>query len=76
MQAEGRVDGVEFYFRARGARWSMSIGGSDVIDAPDWYYEEPYGEFPDAGWISVDQARAFMNQAVEKWRAGEPSMGV
>lgn len=50
VQAEGTVDGHEFYFRARGSYWSMSIGGDDVVGKPAWYYEEPYGSGPyDAG---------------------------
>jgi len=56
IQAEGLVDGKPFYFRARGQRWTMSIGGADIILNPEWHYAEPYGddEFA-AGWInSVD----------------------
>lgn len=60
VQAEGTIDGEPFYFRARGQRWSIGIGG-DTVMKPDWYYEQPYGEQQfDAGWMSVDEARAFI----------------
>lgn len=26
VQGEGSIDGVSFYFRARGARWTLSVG--------------------------------------------------
>ena len=69
VQAEGKVDGQEFYFRARGSRWSFSVGGSDVIVSPDWFYEEPYGLGPfDAGWMTEDEARAFIDKAVALYR--------
>jgi hypothetical protein len=64
VQAEGHFGGERFYFRSRGARWSMNIGGRDVVGNPDWRYEEPYGEFPDAGYITEDQARDFINKAI------------
>lgn len=66
VQAEGTVAGVEFYFRARGNRWSMGIGGADVVGAPDWHYEEPYGGEPfAAGWMSTDDALAFIDKAAQ-----------
>lgn len=83
VQAEGQVDGEPFYFRARGAHWSMSIGsdtpdtsalgvyGRDVVSNPKWFYEEDFGVWPDAGWMSEDEARAFIDQAVTKWRKAE-----
>lgn len=69
VQAEGIIDGKAFYFRSRGAQWSMSIGGADVVGAPEWYHEEPYGEWPDAGWIGTDEARAFIEKAAALYRA-------
>ncbi len=60
VQAEGTIDGEPFYFRARGQRWTIGIGG-DTVMKPDWHYEQPYGEQQfDAGWMSVDEARAFI----------------
>lgn len=68
VQAEGTIDGYEFYFRARGEKWSMAIGGADIIAAPDWYYEEPYGDMPfAAGWMTEVEALRYVAQALEKW---------
>lgn len=70
VQADGFIDGAEFYFRARGKRWSMSIGGADVILDPDWYYEEEWGDGPfAAGWMPEETARSMMEKAFAKYRA-------
>ena len=70
VQAEGTINGEEFYFRARGQRWSIGIGGKVVSD-PNWYYEEPYGEVMfDAGWMPEEEARAFIEKAALQWEKG------
>lgn len=76
VEIEGAIDGQEFYFRARGMRWSLSVGGRDVVGAPDWYYEEPYGdqEFA-AGWMSEEEARAFLDKAARLWRESRTAPG-
>jgi hypothetical protein len=33
VEYEGTVDGVPFYFRARGQRWQFGAGGRSVDDA-------------------------------------------
>lgn len=73
VQAEGKIDGQPFYFRARGESWSIGIGG-DVVGAPDWYYDEDYpgGQFA-AGWMTEAEARAFINQAAEQYLARHES---
>ena len=64
VQAEGTINGKEFYFRARGDSWSLRIGGDDVVMAPDWSYEEDYGDNPfAAGWMTEDEARGFIAKA-------------
>lgn len=69
VQAEGTIDGEPFYFRARGNRWSIGIGG-DTVSAPSWFYQEPYGKEPFlAGWMSPGQARAFIAEAALKYHA-------
>ena len=30
VQAEGRIDGLPLYFRARSSHWSLGIGGDPV----------------------------------------------
>ena len=65
VQGEGTVGGELFYFRARGQRWSMSIGGDDVVGHPTWYYEEPFGEEEYvAGWMTCYEALGFIGKAV------------
>ncbi|AQQ02408.1 hypothetical protein B0E33_01385 [Roseibium algicola] len=81
VQAEGKIDGEPFYFRARGNSWSLSIGseendnssvgiyGKDVVGNPSWYYEEEYGTGPyDAGWMNMDVARQMIEKAAKLWR--------
>lgn len=69
VQAEGLIDDQPFYFRARGEHWSIGIGG-DVVGDPDWYHEEEYpgGEYA-AGWMSEDEARAFIRKGAELYRS-------
>lgn len=72
VEAEGTIDGEHFYFRSRGERWSLGVGG-EIYGDPIWQYSEAYGTWPDAGWITEDQARQFIAQAAAKWRASRQS---
>ena len=64
VQAEGTIDGKPFYFRARSSSWSMSIGGSDVVGNPEWYFQQAYGEDGySAGWMTEEEALTFINQS-------------
>ncbi|WP_428425862.1 hypothetical protein [Pararhizobium sp.] len=74
VQAYGLVDGKEFYFRSRGDSWQMQIGDADVIRTPEWFYQENYGTWPEAGGISEDQAYNFIEKAIEHFRSGLPTM--
>lgn len=74
VQAHGFIDGKEFYFRARGSRWALNIGGSNVVGEPDWRYFEEYGTGFDAGFITQDEAYAFIEAAAGKYRRGLPTM--
>lgn len=68
VQAEGHIGGrTKFYFRARGDQWSMSIGGRDLIGNPSWYYSEPYGVWPEAGWMPEAEARDFIDKAIKRY---------
>jgi hypothetical protein len=74
VQAEGTIDGKEFYFRARGDSWSMDIGGDDPVAGGEWSYEEDYGKGPyDAGWMTIEEARGFIAKAVAIYRAAAPN---
>ena len=76
VQAEGTIDGIPFYFRARGDSWRMNIGGADIVGEPEWSYEEDYGTSPfDAGWMSQEEARAFIQRAAERFSSGIPGDG-
>lgn len=57
MQMDGLIDGQDFYFREDNGFWSLSVGGSDVINAPDWHHEDQHDI---DGWISEDQAYALL----------------
>ncbi|MCV9965101.1 hypothetical protein OIU34_24695 [Pararhizobium sp. BT-229] len=73
VQAEGTIDGLPFYFRARGRRWRIGIGGDRVMN-PMWGYGELYGTGPfDAGWMSEDEALVFIEKAVGLYRSGHPT---
>jgi len=70
VQAEGRINGQRFYFRSRGQSWTLGIGG-ELIETPAWEHAEWYGEWPEAGWITTEQAEAFIRQAAERYARGE-----
>jgi hypothetical protein len=60
VQAEGTVNGIPFYFRARGSQWSIEIGD-------EWVYTEKYGEWPTAGWMDFDEAKNLIHSSCEKF---------
>jgi hypothetical protein len=67
VQAEGTINDQPFYFRARGDHWSLNIGGADLILNPTWHYAEDYGQWPDAGWMSKEEAEAFIHKAAARY---------
>ena len=71
VQAEGTIDGVPFYFRARGDSWSLGIG-ADPVGKAHWEHREWFGEWPDAGWMSLEEAAAFLHRAADRYARGEP----
>ena len=76
VQAEGTVDGVTFYFRARGDV-SLSIGGDDVISAPDWYTETagpPVDGYP--GYMEEAAVTEWLRAGFAEWRAGKASQAI
>jgi hypothetical protein len=75
VQGFGGIDGKEFYFRARGSYWSLSIG-KEPIAAPEWKYEELYrvDERFQAGYMPVDEAGRFLRTAADRYLRGEPSV--
>jgi len=79
VQGEGIIDGKPWYFRARGDSWSLSIsentGGSPIEvrwgNESGWYYEDNWGEWPDAGYMSYEEAWKIIEDCFVKFRAGE-----
>lgn len=72
VQAEGIIDGHPIYFRARWQSWSLvvgRVGDSGWISSPEWECEAEYGAgLCDAGYMPLDEARTFIEEAVERWR--------
>lgn len=72
VQAEGTIAGKPFYFRARGERWTMSIGEDPVgihdTEGPGWYCECSYGAWPDAGWMPEGEARRLIEWCAEEYQ--------
>lgn len=75
VQAEGVIDGHVFYFRARGQSWQFHVAPTDeeIFNRDvEWVYHEAYGDNPfAAGWMTEDEARAFIDKAVAIYRARE-----
>lgn len=59
VQAEGIIDGKEFYFRGRGDRWSISVG-DPITDGVTWDYSEEYRY---SGWMSETEARRLIEES-------------
>lgn len=76
VQGEGTINGVPFYFRARGEHWSMSIGedpvGISVYEyKKGWYKSEPWGdEEYAAGWMPVKTAKSIIEKCAEEFAKG------
>ncbi len=77
VQAYGVIEGKKFYFRARWAHWSVSVyDREEDFMTPDWYYEESYTEMGPlgAGWMELDDARAFLDRTLQAYMAGVTTM--
>ena len=71
VEAKGTITGKPFYFRARGEHWSLGIGGEPCC-APEWEHAEWFGQWPDAGWMTAEEAVMFLCKAAERYAAGKP----
>lgn len=61
LQAEGTIENKPFFFRARGNRWTLGIGGEPVLK-PESFYS---GSIPDAGWMSEAAARELIETTAQ-----------
>jgi hypothetical protein len=81
VQGEGTVDGVPWYFRARGTRWSLAIAATpdgdpidvDYLDVPvgAWLTRgaaDEEGEFS-ASWMGYAEAWRHVEAAIAAYRA-------
>ena len=80
VQAEGRIDEVPFYFRARGDAWSLEVGcgvalpgTEECLPAGGWRVQMHYGRWPLAGWMSAAHVRICLMRAIEAYRADRDS---
>jgi len=77
VQAEGTIDKVPFYFRARGDHWSIRVAMSKfgVWGEDAFYHEELYkgGEQYAAGWMPTDEARGFIQRGAELYAKTQQS---
>lgn len=74
VQGTGTVNGVQFYFRARGEHWTMDIGEpdpdyEDLVATGGWKYSEEYepGSVFGAGWMDHDVAAGLIAKAAFRW---------
>ncbi|MBE1505724.1 hypothetical protein [Rhizobium viscosum] len=73
VQSTGLIDGKDFYFRESDGFWSLSVGGADVVDQPDWYYEEEH-DTPDD--LSEEAVYSLIAKGAALLRSGTPTMAV
>ena len=67
VQADGTVDGVPFYFRARHQHWTFSVGADPVMEE-DFLISNRYGTGPhDAGWMPEAEALAIIKVSAEAY---------
>ncbi|WP_141098753.1 hypothetical protein [Rhizobium esperanzae] len=71
IQSTGLIDGKDFYFRESDGFWSLSVGGADVVDQPDWYYEEEHDARDE---LSEQAVYSFIALGAALLRSGAPTM--
>jgi hypothetical protein len=81
VQGCGRVDGHPWYFRARGAAWSMEIAQNREFDPeilpvvsreyPGWIVERDWGTWPEAGYMDEAVAWQLIEETIAQFRAGK-----
>lgn len=84
VQADGLIDDHPYYFRARGEGWEMTIARPDAPEhetgtpracLPEREYVAYFrcgyiGEWPAAGWISVEDAKALIEMCFAQFKGG------
>lgn len=76
VQADGRLDGHHFYFRARGSYWRFELGGNERhTRSPRWWHEESWPSVTgfEAGYMSDEEAVSCILKAIDLFRNGDNS---
>ena len=83
VQGSGHVDGYPWYFRARGAEWSVEIAEDRSINHrclplvgpgfSGWLIEEDWGKSPEAGYMDETIAWSIIERCFELFRAEQMS---
>jgi hypothetical protein len=74
-------DELHWYFRARGARWTLDVGVGEhtemgwYVDGRDavWSAGGDWGTWPEAGWMEHETAAAIVRDALARCLRGEPN---
>lgn len=72
VESEGKIGGKPFYFRARGAAWSLGIGGTDQFLYPEWRHWEEWGTQFAAGYMEPAEAEVLIRRAAAAYLRDEP----
>lgn len=68
VQGDGKVDGLDAYYRARGTGWSFELTDSSGNVA--WSYDSGrVYHFPDGGWLHYSVSQRNIERAVELYYA-------
>ncbi len=76
VQGQGQIDGLYWYFRARGAEWRLQVGGNENgTKAPVWWHGEewPTDDGFGAGYLSDEEAVGCILKSVELFRTEDRS---
>ena len=60
VQGIGEYFGSTWYFKARGSKWTFEINGKKPFKK-----SEPWGTWPDAGYMSHEEAWAIITGIIE-----------
>lgn len=68
VQGQGDLDGLYWYFRARGSEWRFQVGGNEnQTQAPVWWHGEEWRN-DDAGYMTDQEAVTCILQSIERFR--------
>ncbi len=75
VQGEGRVDGLPWFFRARGSRWQFAVALSPdgdpvetLLGGPGFRLDAPCKDGYAAGWLKNSEAAELIREGIEAYR--------